>query len=172
MYHCVSPSFSWWILRFSPFGSCEHTAAMNVHVQVSDLLLSILLGLCLTVCRTAILLSRVTMLFYIPIKYAQRFWFLHILTNTYFLVFDLIIVWQLLGFPSDSDGKESAYNAGDPSLIPGLGRSLGEWNGYLLQYSCLENFHGERSLVGYSSHPMDSQRVGHNWVIFWATVIL
>ena len=159
-------------IKVSPFGSCECTAAMNVHVQVSDLLLSVLLGLCLPVCRTAILLSRVTTLCYIPINYAQRFWFLHILTNTYFLVFDLIIVWQLLGFPSDSDGNESAYNAGDSSLIPGLGRSPGEWNGYLLQYSCLEKFHGQRSLVGYSSHPMDSQRVGHNWVIFRATVIL
>ena len=37
-----------------------------------------------------------------------------------------------------SDGKESTYNAGDPGLIPGLGRSPGEGNGYSLQYSCLE----------------------------------
>ena len=42
-------------------------------------------------------------------------------------------------FPGGSDSKESACNAGDPGLIPGLGRSLGEWNGYPLQYSCLEN---------------------------------
>ena len=35
--------------------------------------------------------------------------------------------------------KASAYNAGDPSLIPGLGRFPGEGNGNLLQYSCLEN---------------------------------
>ena len=33
-----------------------------------------------------------------------------------------------LGFPGDSAGKESAYNAGDLGLIPGLGRSLGEGN--------------------------------------------
>ena len=38
-----------------------------------------------------------------------------------------------------SDGKVSACNAEDPSLIPGLGRSPGEGNGNLLQYSCLEN---------------------------------
>ena len=44
-----------------------------------------------------------------------------------------------LGFPSDSDGKVSAYSAGDLGLIPGLGRSPGEGNGNLLQYSCLEN---------------------------------
>ena len=42
-------------------------------------------------------------------------------------------------FPSDSDGKESARNAGDPGLIPGSGRSPGEGNGYPLWYSCLEN---------------------------------
>ena len=42
-------------------------------------------------------------------------------------------------FPGDSDGKESAGNAGDPGLIPGLGRSPGEGYGNPLQYSCLEN---------------------------------
>ena len=45
----------------------------------------------------------------------------------------------LWGFPGSSDGKTSAYNAGDPGLIPGLGRSPGEGNGNPLQYSCLEN---------------------------------
>ena len=38
-----------------------------------------------------------------------------------------------------SDGKESAYNAGDLGSIPGSGRSPGEGNSYLLQYSCLKN---------------------------------
>ena len=42
-------------------------------------------------------------------------------------------------FPGSSDGKASAYNAGDPALIPGSGRSPGEGNGNPLQYSCLEN---------------------------------
>ena len=42
-------------------------------------------------------------------------------------------------FPSGSDGKASACNARDMALIPGLGRSTGEGNGNLLQYSCLEN---------------------------------
>ena len=41
--------------------------------------------------------------------------------------------------PGGSDGKASAYNAGDPGSIPGLGRSSGEGNGTPLQYSCLEN---------------------------------
>ena len=43
------------------------------------------------------------------------------------------------GFPGGSDGKESACNAGDMGLIPGLGRSPGEGNDYPLQYSGLEN---------------------------------
>ena len=94
------------------------------------------------------------------------------------------------GFPGSSVGKECTCKAGDPDLIPGLGRSPGEgigyprqypWAslvaqivknpsamcenlgsiaglgrspgggyGYLLQYSCLENPHGQKSLVGYS----------------------
>ena len=44
-----------------------------------------------------------------------------------------------MSFPGGSDGKESACNAGEPGLIPGLGRFPGEGNGNLLQYSCLEN---------------------------------
>ena len=40
---------------------------------------------------------------------------------------------------SGSDSKESACNAGDWGSIPGLGKSPGEGNGYLLHYSCLEN---------------------------------
>ena len=43
------------------------------------------------------------------------------------------------GLPDTSDGKESACNAGDPGLTPGLGRSSGEGNGNQLQYFCLEN---------------------------------
>ena len=45
----------------------------------------------------------------------------------------------LLDFPGDSAGKESACNAGDLGLIPGLGRSPGEGKGYPLRYSGLEN---------------------------------
>ena len=41
--------------------------------------------------------------------------------------------------PGGSDGKESAYNAGDPGSIPRLGRFPGEGNGNPFQYSCLEN---------------------------------
>ena len=55
-----------------------------------------------------------------------------------------------LGFPGGSDGKESTFNTGDLGLIPELGRSPGGGHGNPLQYSCLENSHGQRSLVGYS----------------------
>ena len=51
----------------------------------------------------------------------------------FFSLFENNCFWS---FPGDSDGKESACNAGS---ISGLGRSPGEGNGNLLQYSCLEN---------------------------------
>ena len=44
------------------------------------------------------------------------------------------------GFSGGSAGKESTCNVGDLGLIPGLGRSPGEGNGYPLQYSGLESF--------------------------------
>ena len=44
-----------------------------------------------------------------------------------------------VGFPGGSAGKESVCNVGDLGFIPGLGRASGEGNGYLLQYSGLEN---------------------------------
>ena len=44
-----------------------------------------------------------------------------------------------MGFLGGLEVKVSAYNVGDPGLIPGLGRSPGEGNGNQLQYSCLEN---------------------------------
>ena len=46
---------------------------------------------------------------------------------------------KTLGFPGGSIGQESACNAGDLGLIPGLGRSPGEKDGNPLQYSCLED---------------------------------
>ena len=57
----------------------------------------------------------------------------------YFIILPFSDDKQFQGFPGGSDGKELVGNEGDLSLIPGSGRSLGEGNGYLLQYSCLEN---------------------------------
>ena len=55
-----------------------------------------------------------------------------------------------MSFPGGTDIKESVCNAGDLGSIPGLERSLGGGPGNSLQYSYLENPHGQRSLVGYS----------------------
>ena len=51
----------------------------------------------------------------------------------------------MFNFPGGSDGKASAYNAGDLDLIPGLGRSPGEGNGNPLLPG---KSHGWRSLLG------------------------
>ena len=70
---------------------------------------------------------------------------------SWYLIIVLISISLIIrGASGGSDGKASAYNAGDPGSIPGLGRSPGEGNGYPFQCSCLEN-------------PMD----GGAW---WATV--
>ena len=58
--------------------------------------------------------------------------------------------WTGLNWTGGLDGKESACSVGGLGSIPGLGRSTGEGNGYPLQYSGLENPHGEKSLEGYS----------------------
>ena len=70
------------------------------------------------------------------------------------------------GFPGGSDGKESACNAGDLSLIPGWRRSPGEGKSYPLQYSDLENPLAEEPGRPYS---MRLQRVGSEriWKHYW-----
>ena len=56
-----------------------------------------------------------------------------------------------LGFPGGSDSKELDCSAGDLGSIPGwVERSPGGVHGNPLQYSCLENPRGQRSLMGYS----------------------
>ena len=57
----------------------------------------------------------------------------------YFIFFQRISQTSLKLTFYGSDSKESTCSAGDPGSIPGSGRSPGEWNGYPLQYSCLEN---------------------------------
>ena len=54
-----------------------------------------------------------------------------------------------MGFLGVSAVKNPLANSGDKGLIPGLGRSPGEGNSNLFQYSGLENPHGQRSLAGY-----------------------
>ena len=60
------------------------------------------------------------------------------------------LLYIKLGFPGGSDGKESACNAADLGLIPGLGRSPRGGHDNPPQYSCLENPHGQKNLMDYS----------------------
>ena len=55
------------------------------------------------------------------------------------LLFNMLSRFAMGGFPDSLVGKESACNAGDPGLIPRLGRSAGEGISYPLQYSGLQN---------------------------------
>ena len=56
---------------------------------------------------------------------------------------------RLSSSSNSSDSKEPACNAGDLGSASGLGRSSGGRHGNLLQYSCLENSRGQRSVAGY-----------------------
>ena len=62
-----------------------------------------------------------------------------LLLLTVCLFYNLRSVFENMGFPGASAGKESACNAGDLGVIPGLERSPGEGNSYSLQFSGLEN---------------------------------
>ena len=66
---------------------------------------------------------------------------------------------QLWAFSCGSDSKESVCNAGEPDLIPWLGRSPGKGNDYPFQYPSPENF---TNRVG-RLLSMVSQRVRHDW---------
>ena len=66
-----------------------------------------------------------------------------------------------MGFPGDSDDKESTCNVGDLGLIPGSGRSPGEGHGNPPHYYCLEN-PMDRGAWWAVVH-MGSQRVRHDW---------
>ena len=63
------------------------------------------------------------------------------------------------GFPGGSDNKESAFKAGDLGLIPGSGKSPGEGNSYLLQYSRLEN---SMNREVWQAIVLGVAKVGHN----------
>ena len=74
-------------------------------------------------------------------------WLTYISLDSYFFLWWWRLVRNMVkisftGFPGASDGKDSACNAGNSGLIPGLGRSPGGGIGYPLQYSCLENHRG------------------------------
>ena len=74
-------------------------------------------------------------------------------------VFIIKLVTDVKGFPGGLDSQESTCNAGDLGSIPGLGRSPGGGHGNPLQFSCLENPHGQKSLVA-TVHGVPKSRTG------------
>ena len=85
--------------------------------------------------RTLQLFSTVAIPVYIPTSGVEVFSFLHILSSIYYLQIFWWWPFWLKGFPGSSAGQESTCNAGNPSLIPGLGRSPREGINYPFQYS-------------------------------------
>ena len=65
---------------------------------------------------------------------------------------DRLPIAVFMGFPDGSNGEESACDVRDLDSISGLRRSPGGGHDNPLQYSCLENPRGQRSLMGYSSY--------------------
>ena len=84
-------------------------------------------------------------------------WFAGVSVTDFCVFFFLITPTFWRGFPGGSDGKESACNAEDPGLIPGLGGSPRGGHGHPLQYSCLEN-PMDRGGLQFMGH----KRVRHN----------
>ena len=77
-----------------------------------------------------------------------------------------------LGFPDISVGKEFSCNTGDPSLIPGLGRSPGKEISYPLQYSVLENYmdcivHGITKSQTWQRFSLHLEMATHSSTLAW-----
>ena len=72
-------------------------------------------------------------------KFLQTVWWGQKINNNFYFFFFFNFLTGVMGFSGGSAGKESACNAGNLGLIPGLERSPGEGKGYPLQYSGLEN---------------------------------
>ena len=102
---------------------------LDIYAEVGLLDHIVVLFLVLIFLETSILFCTIASPIYIPISSVQGFPFPPHPCQHFFVV--------LLGFPGDSAGKESVCHVGDLGLIPGLGRSPGEGNGYPLQYSGL-----------------------------------
>ena len=94
----------------------------------------------------------------------------------------LITASVSLDFPGGSNGKASAFDAGDPGLIPGSGRAPGGGNGNPLQYSCLENpMDGEATVhrvaknqkrlsdftFTFHFHALEKEMATHSSVLAW-----
>ena len=63
----------------------------------------------------------------------SNFFFSQSIHNVFYFFVDYYLLEYNMGFPGGSDGKQTAYNVGDPGSISGLGRFPGEGNGHTLQ---------------------------------------
>ena len=86
-----------------------------------------------------------------------------LVTGCYGIAYGMVLALYccVIGFAGGSVVKNLLANAGDTSLIPGSGQSLGEGNGNPLQYSCLENL---RDRGTWWANAMGSQRVRRDLV--------
>ena len=94
-------------------------------------------------------------------------------TSLYWEVLNTQFVFSYLTLgnnPGSSNGEESACNAGDPGSISGLGRSPGEGNGNLLQYSCLENPMDSRAWRTTVHGVAKTQTWLNNYTSYWQEV--
>ena len=88
-------------------------------------------------------------------------WLRYTHTHTHTHTYIYIEAYIYIGFPSCSDGKESAFNAGDSGSVPELGRSPVEGNAYPFPYNCQEN---SMDRGAWRATDRGLQTVGHDWV--------
>ena len=111
---------------------------INMHITAENLKIPHPLTNTSWICPTVIFACS---LWHFCYCYAHFVLVLEMIDTDRFGSFFLLNYWSLgslLGFSGSSDSTESTCNAGNLGLIPELGRSPGEENGYPLQYSCLE----------------------------------
>ena len=103
----------------------------------------------------------------IEIHYQDPLWSLSCLSLFPWLHWPTLSFW--LDFPGGSDGKASAYNVGDPGLIPGSGRSSGEGNG---PHSSILAWKIPWTEEHGRLQPMGSQRVRHDWATSFSFLLV
>ena len=135
----------------------KKTSAVPLHVRLNER--QTLACVCLSTHTCTYIRMYMSLSLYIHI-YIHTHMFIG--TQVYNCMHVFIHTYGKYGFPWDSDGEESACNAGDTGLIPGSGGSPGEQNSNPLQYSCLENSMDRRAWQAIQS--LGSQRVRHDRV--------
>ena len=107
--------------------------------------------------KTLVWKDRCTIIFIIALFTIAKIWKQPICPSTDEWIKNILYICIYRGFPGGSGGKKSACSVRELGSITGLGRSPGGGHGNPFQYSCLENPHVQRSLVGYSPWVTKSQ---------------